>query len=768
MIRKTIGGLKRWLNRYTYFQLEPDENITRKPGSEYDWGAESADPMFHLKPAKSLMPWGWYMVEIKIRADIHQLSAKFYFDYGADFEEKETFQLPVVSGRTVKRLVYLPHLPQELSFVPSEKSCNFSIKHLRFCKVAGFYARKLMLKKLCNVHPQYTGKAYQTIYNEITIASRKQTIRRYGEKKEILNHLIQTYDECFQPNTHTSDYQTWIKRYETAQFDNPQKLLSQINRFTCRPLISIVLPTYNSDKIHLRACIDSVTTQIYDNWELCIADDASTDPEVKKILEKFTQNDRRIKLTFRKTNGHISEASNSALKLVAGEYVALLDHDDMLAPHALFEVVKEINNCPGVDILYSDEDKIDTKGNRFEPHFKPDWNPDLLLSQNYISHLGVYKTSLIKSINGFRKGFEGAQDYDLLLRCVAKTASEKIRHIPQVLYHWRATSDSTAFNSNTKPYTTAAGIRAVQDYLGRQNKTVHVKKGLTENTFKVTYVPSKALPQVSLLIPTRNGHEILKKCVESILKKTTYENYEIIILDNQSDDSQTLAYLESVKKYPKIRMLAYNHPFNYSAINNFGVKHARGSIIGLINNDIEVISPGWLTEMVSHAVRREIGCVGAKLYYSNDTIQHGGVVLGIGGVAGHAHKYFPREDFGYFSRLLVTQNYSAVTGACLLVRKEIYLKVGGLDEKLAIAFNDVDFCMRVRQAGHRNLWTPFAELYHHESISRGHEDTPEKQARFQQEINFMKSRWAGLLDSDPCYNPNLTLTREDFSLRNLQ
>jgi GT2 family glycosyltransferase len=371
------------------------------------------------------------------------------------------------------------------------------------------------------------------------------------------------------------------------------------------------------------------------------------------------------------------------------------------------------------------------------------------------------------AIGGFRQGVEGSQDQDLLLRCLPHTAKGEIIHIPHVLYHWRALEGSTALESGEKSYTTKAGIKALRDYFDSQGMaSVKVEANSVPNTYRIKWPVPQPEPLVSLLIPTRDRRDLVEVAVRSILNKTTYNNYEILILDNGSVEFETLEFFNSVQKEDiRVRVIRYDHPFNYSAINNFGVGHAKGDLIGLINNDVEVISPDWLSEMVSHAVRPEIGCVGAKLYYSNDTIQHGGVILGIGGVANHSHKNAHRNFPGYFSRLISTQNYSAVTAACLITRRDIYEKVGGLDEQnLKVAFNDVDFCIKVREAGYRNLWTPYAELYHHESVSRGAEDTPEKQTRAKAEVNFMKEKWGKLLLSDPYYNSNLTNEREDFSI----
>jgi GT2 family glycosyltransferase len=454
------------------------------------------------------------------------------------------------------------------------------------------------------------------------------------------------------------------------------------------------------------------------------------------------------------------------LELATGQWTALLDHDDMLTEDALFFVARHVLTHPDAHIIYSDEDKIDEQGMRFSPHFKSDWNPELFFSQNYLSHLGIYKTTLLRSIHGFRVGFEGSQDHDLVLRCLPHIPQGAIHHIPKVLYHWRATSGSTALNSSAKTYADEARLKALEDYFNSIGVDARVGLGMAPNTAKIDYPIPNPAPLVSLLIPTRDHLELIETCVRSILEKSLYQHFEIIILDNGSKESETLCFFESIQKEDaRVRVVRDDRPFNFSAINNLGVNLSKGSLIGLINNDIEVISPEWLGEMVSLCVQEEIGCVGAKLYYPNNSLQHGGVILGIGGVAGHSHKTFNREHNGYFSRLKLPQALSAVTAACLLVRKDVFEKVGGLDEEnLKIAFNDVDFCLKVRALGYRNVWTPYAELYHYESLSRGTEDTPEKQARFAKEAEYMMNIWGTALLHDPFYNPNLSLVSEDFSL----
>lgn len=561
----------------------------------------------------------------------------------------------------------------------------------------------------------------------------------------------------------TRDYPEWVRCYDTLDAEARAGLRTRVQAMTNKPLISIVMPTYNPNPIWLEEAIESVRAQIYPFWELCIADDASPDPKCREILRHLAEKDERIKVVFRDKNGHISAASNSALELATGQWVALMDHDDVLSEQALFCVVDAINVHPDVRLIYSDEDKVGADGQRFDPYFKSDWNPDLFYSQNMFSHLGVFETALLREIGGFRTGFEGAQDYDLVLRCLERVRSDQIRHIPKVLYHWRVHADSTASSKDAKPYAQLAGERALNEHFERAGIRGHVT--YAGNGYHAHYALPDPAPLVSLIIPTRNAMQLVRQCIDSIEALTTYPNYEILLVDNGSDDAQSLAYFETLKQRPHVRVIRDDSEFNYSKLNNMAVAAARGEVVGLINNDIEVIAPDWLSEMVGIACQPGVGAVGARLWYPDHTLQHGGVVLGIGGVAGHAHKRLAMDRGGYFERASLIQSFSAVTAACLIVQKKHYLAVGGLNEnELKVAFNDVDFCLRLREAGLRNVWTPYAELFHHESATRGEDTNPEKQQRFAGEVRYMMERWGDALTRDPAYNPNLTLSHEDFSL----
>ncbi|MFU0854712.1 glycosyltransferase family 2 protein [Kluyvera cryocrescens] len=729
--------------------------LSADPERMHGWKSEGNDPYFildlrHLPKTEK----GWYQFNLTLDCSKKQGLAKFYLDTGKGFNELETITLPYRKSIPASRLFYLESSLIALRFDPLDQECAFSVSQFEIVAISEHQIEQALLARIQQEHQSY---------RDVKLSSLKRSFAdEYGSLS--IDRLTTVYNETF--TLPSLDYEEWIETVETPSLPDKGDVKVILETMQKPPLISVVMPVYNPEEVYLRACIDSVLEQSYPYWELCIADDKSPKEHVQRVLREYEAKDPRVKVVYRQQNGHISAASNSALQIAIGEFVALLDHDDALPEHALLFMAQTIHSQPNARILYSDEDKLNAKGERFEPHFKSDWNPDLFFSQNYVSHLGVYHHDLLKKISGFRLGVEGSQDQDLLLRCLPHVQADQIVHIPRVLYHWRTVEGSTALASGEKSYTTDAGIKALQDYFATRQPGVKVEAGRVPNTYRVCYPIPEPAPLVSLLIPTRDRRSLTETAVRSILEKSTYTNYEILILDNGSVEAETLEFFSQIQEEDhRVKVLAYDYPFNYSAINNFGARHAKGTIIGLINNDIEVINPEWLTEMVSHSLRPEIGCVGAKLYYPNDTLQHGGVILGIGGVANHSHKHFSRTHPGYFARLVCTQNYSAVTAACLLIRKEIFDAVEGLDEEnLKVAFNDVDFCLKVREAGYRNLWTPYAELYHYESISRGIEDSPEKIARFTGEVDFMKSKWGKHLEIDPFYSQNLTKDREDFSI----
>jgi glycosyltransferase involved in cell wall biosynthesis len=553
-------------------------------------------------------------------------------------------------------------------------------------------------------------------------------------------------------------YAAWVKEFDTVGARERIVLRRDLRTFHRHPLISIVMPVYNPDLVYLSAAINSVRAQIYQNWELCIADDASTDVLLAQTLNEHAAADSRIKLTFRERNGHIAACSNSALQLANGDWVALLDQDDLLPEHALAVVAATIRDHPKAGLIYSDEDKIDQSGARCSPFFKPDWNPELLLGQNYISHLGVYRRALLLEIGGFREGYEGSQDHDLALRCIEKLQPAQIRHIPRVLYHWRMVEGSAAAIGEAKPYAQKAARRAIADHLQRENIPGTVVP-CPENPYwyRVIYhLPSPA-PLVSVIIPTRDQVALLQRCLTSLRENTDYTPIEIVIVDNGSKEPETHALFRDLSQNSSVQILTDTDEFNFSRLINQGMRAARGEILALMNNDVETQNAGWLREMVSHAIRPEVGAVGARLWYPDGRLQHAGVVLGLHGLASHAFQHFPPQPISPMNRTFVlSQNYSAVTAACMVLQKAIFDDLGGFDENLPSNFNDVDFCLRLRERGWQIIWTPYADLIHHESASRGRHSDSAQRAQVLREMAYVQKKWGEQLQNDPFYSPNLS------------
>jgi GT2 family glycosyltransferase len=708
--------------------------------SNKEYVAIGSDPQFALKYQ---LQAGWYKFELQLDLPTRFSEVKLFPHFGEGYSETTAFMLPVSSEIIAKRIIYLPKTAK-LRFDPMTSIGNFKIQHIYLAKISESFAIKRMRKKLAARHKVVSSQPSD------------------------LTQLWRDYNEVFQdsmPGSKPVSYLDWIDKVESVCIPTVPTQLAQIAKWGSQPKFSIVIPISNSSATDLSASLDSVFVQSYPYWEVCVTAHSPTPSKVHEILGRYRSQDTRIKVTQCLTSGRTFETLNTSLTIASGDFIFLLHGGDTLPTHALYAVAEALQKHPTAQLIYSDEDRLDDGGQRCDPFFKPEWCPDLLYSQNYFSRLTIYRRSLIESVGGFHDGFHGAEEYDLVLRCAARvTDGSAILHIPQVLCHSR-TAPSMTHKGNKEQFSEyEAGCRALQRFFDNRSEQLTVSviaPGLYRQHRPLPQCP----PLVTLIIPTRDAYDILSKCIESIIKRTTYPNYEIIVVDNQSRCSRTLSYLDELDKHANLRVLRYDQPFNYSAINNFAVEHAKGDVLGLINNDVEVITPDWLSEMATHVARAEIGCVGAKLYYPDDTIQHGGVILGLGGVAGHSHKHLARCAVGYFGRLKIVHNVSAVTGAALLIRKEVFELVGGLDEdELAVNFNDVDLCLRVKHAGYFNLWTPFAELYHHESKTRGADKTPEKQARFKRECEVMQRRWSNELFNDPCYSPHLTLSREDYSI----
>lgn len=553
-------------------------------------------------------------------------------------------------------------------------------------------------------------------------------------------------------------YEAYVPDEETLNRQRKRKFLNA-------PLISVVVPAYHTPPLFLRQMLDSLIAQTYGGWELCIANGSPDDKEMEAVLEEYEKRDSRIRHENLKENLGIAENTNAAFRMAKGEFIGLLDHDDLLAPNALYEIALALEKNPEADVVYTDEDKVTTDLKEyFQPHLKPDFNLDLLRSNNYICHFFTVRREIVEQVGGFRKEFDGAQDYDFIFRCTEE--ARKILHIPEILYHWRTHKESTADNPASKMYAFEAGKRAIEAHLKRTGTDGEVSHTPDLGFYRVKY-PVKGEPLISIIIPNKDEKESLEACLKSIWEKTTYKNYEIIVVENNSTSDEIFRYYKEISK-KGVRLLRWKKEFNYSAINNFGAAHAKGEFLLFLNNDVTVITPDWLTELAGLCQRKEVGAAGVKLLYPDNTIQHAGCVIGIGGIAGHMFVDMPANRTGYLHKASLLQDMSAVTAACMIVKKQVFDQVGGFTEKLAVAFNDVDLCLKINKAGSLVVYDPYVQLYHMESKTRGAEDSKEKVRRFQTEIEYMRCHWIDILkNGDPYYNKNLSLTKWNYSLKPL-
>lgn len=586
-----------------------------------------------------------------------------------------------------------------------------------------------------------------------------RSFRQYGAKKTVKKICGKLFMKD------TIAYEKWFAK-AAPNHETIQKQKSRV--FDYRPKISFVVPMYRTNETFLKELMECFFAQTYSNWELCFADGSGEGHTLAAAVARFGHGDARIKYRDLGENLGIAGNSNAALAMATGDYIALCDHDDLIPVQTAYRIAEAVNNDHEIDVIYTDEDKVDMNGRRhFEPHFKTDFNIDLLRSVNYICHLFVVRRDILERVGGFSTEYDGAQDYDFIFRCTE--IASKIHHIPEILYHWRCHMQSTAMDPASKMYAFEAGIRAIDAHYKRMGLPAHVKHGKLYGMYESIYEWAGE-PLVSVLIPNKDHTEDLDVALRSLLEKCTYRNVEVIVIENNSTEDKTWEYYERIQaEYPeKVRVVKWSEGFNYSAINNYGETFANGEYLLLLNNDVEFINPASIEQMLAYCRREDVGAVGARLYYNDNTIQHAGVIVGLGGVAGHAFPYFDGDSPGYMGRIILAQDYSACTAACLMVKRSVYRQVGGFDTGLAVAFNDVDFCLKIRQAGYLIVYNPQAELFHYESKSRGFEDTPEKEARFASEIEYFQGRWREVLQAgDPYYNPNLTLDKNDFSLKNL-
>ena len=631
---------------------------------------------------------------------------------------------------------------------------------------------------------QCDGRKVRIKYNEDLIAKRASVAHKRMQKiKDLMNmetiriavdfwkenglralfvksvHKIQGLDNDY-------DYGEWYSLTRPA----PEELERQRKEtWDNGPVFSVVIPLYKTPERYLREMLDSIAAQTYPNWELCLADGSPQGQDVYRIVKKYMDKDSRIRYERLGKNGGISDNTNAAIAMASGDYIVLADHDDAMTEDALYECARAAVEHPDCQVIYSDEDKMDMDGGAlFDPHFKPDFNPDLLTSVNYICHQFVVKRELVDRVGGLRREFDGAQDYDFIFRCTE--AARGVWHIPKVLYHWRCHQESTASNPQSKLYAFEAGARAIMDHYRRVGIAAEkVEKGVDYGIYHTVF-KIQDTPKVSVIIPNKDHHEDLDLCMRAILTRGTYKNVEFVVVENNSTQKATFEYYESIQReFPQVRVVVWEREFNYSAINNFGVHHASGEYLLFLNNDTELIAENFIEEMLGFCQREDVGAVGARLLYQDDTIQHAGVVIGFGGIAGHTFIGLHKAENSYFHRAMCAQDYSAVTAACMMSKKSVFEKAGGFSEDLAVAFNDIDYCMKVRSLGKVVVYAPYAVLYHYESKSRGLEDTPEKVDRFNREVARFAKKWPDILrEGDPYYNPNLTLRKSNFALRDLK
>ena len=737
----------------------PVKYVTPDVGAGLQWlsskgvwatGGEEAGFMVHVDALGHSLAAGWYELRVRLlpergRVVLPSIRAH-YVPHSALTDLEVVLPKPDQSGRVRMLLLFLEDV-QSLTFVPSIAPAQFVMRDFSLCRVSRLRALLMMLGGPAGMRPgSLIARSIAWVRKAVRHGPRRAADQLYADYGKLL---------C---SSGAGEYETWIRKYDTIGPAALEGFKQRARMLDGRgPLISALLCVDAASPAQLRRCLDSVIGQAWERWELCVTPAASLAPSIAQMLAEYAARDARIRVVE-----STSDAPNAALTAVRGDFVALLDADGELRPHALLYMAEAVAADRDIAMLYSDEDSIADDGRRHDHCFKPDWDPDLLRSRDYVGHLAMVRATLAREAGGFRDGFGDGRGYDLILRCSERVAARRIRHIPAILYH-RLAALPMAVSIGDPDTAGAARLRAVADHLQRIGSAARVEAVEGSSSLRVHWRLPQQAPRVSLIVPTRDRAELLRTCVESILAKTTYPDFELLVVDNQSSERAALEYLHQLASRERVRVLRYNEPFNYSALNNWAVRQCSGQLIGMVNNDIEVISPDWLVEMAALAARPDTGVVGAMLYYPDDTIQHAGMVLGLFGFAGHVYAGKPRGHDGYHGRARAVQSLSAVTGACLLVRRDVYESVGGLDESLPVEFNDVDFCLRVRQCGYRNVWTPHAELYHHESASRSVDGATPRKARFA-EVALMQARWGGLLQADPAYNPNLSLQGRDFEL----
>lgn len=739
----------------------PACNVEQLTDDEYEWRATTNDPQFTVELIDSLLKKpGWYSLRIHLKTQLLGCNAKAYFDTGGGYNEKNVLSMSAKDDFVLNQIFYVDDKVVKLRFDPIDKAGKFTIKDISLCKLYEIQAKKYMLDSL-----QKSGK-----YKHIE-GKKKHGYNLYdrvvSNDWSSINKIYHEYKKLYLPQKDVT-YSEWIVANDTISSHDRYLIKHHINNFKIRPKFSIIVPVYDTRPGFLRQAIDSVKNQLYEAWELCIVDDASSVKEINEILREYSHQDVRIKANYRTVNGGISACTNNALKMASGDWIVLMDHDDILPEHALYMVAEAINKHPDVAILYSDEDRIDENSRRFKPYFKSSFNYDLFLGQNMINHLGVYRADLVHRAGGFREGFDGSQDWDFALRVIDIASNPKIHHIPFILYHWRSTSEQ--FSTKSIIRAKNASKRAVNEHFRRTGQAAEATPLQMSSFLRIKRELPFDRPLVSIIIPTKNNASILKTCIDGLLNRTSYKPMEIVIVDNGSDEQDVAPLYEKLRSNRFVKIVQAPGSFNFSMLVNRGASESSGEILVSLNNDLNVINSDWLDEMVSQVLRPDVGAVGAKLYHENDTIQHAGVILGVhheaGYIADYSHRGVPRSSLGYFCRLILTNEVSCVTAACLATRRQVFDELGGFDENnLTVFFNDIHFCLQARQADYKIIWTPHAELYHSKKISKGNPFSNLAQYSSKKaEQAHMRKLWGGILDDDPFYNPNLSLHNTEFHI----
>jgi GT2 family glycosyltransferase len=730
---------------------------------EYAWCATSDDPSFTVELVGSLLKKpGWYTLRIHLKTSLSKIRAKFYFDTGKGANEKESLILSGNDDAVIKRIFYAEKPVKKLRFDPMEKAEKFTIKHISLCKRDEARAKKYMLDILLQSDKYKSVKEKSILENMLS---------KLGKDKysSIMSTIYSEYNRLYPSmSDFDANYLKWIASNDTITIHDRSLIKHHISSFNSRPKFSILMPVYNTRPQFLREAIDSVSSQIYQDWELCIVDDNSTIEDVSEILLGFSAQDSRIKTSFRKENGGISACTNTALDMATGDWIVLMDHDDILPEYALYMVAEAINTHPDVSILYSDEDRMDENGKRFKPYFKPSFNYDLFLGQNMINHLGVYRADLVQRAGGFREGFEGSQDWDLALRVMDVASNPRIHHIPFILYHWR--SGGERFSTQSTIRTREASERAVNEHFRRTGQAAEAIPLQISSFLRIKRELPSVRPLVSIIIPTQNFDDRFKTCIDGLLNRTSYSPMEIIVADNGSNEQNVPLY-DELRSHQFVNIIKAPEPFNFSKLVNKAASASSGEILVLLHKDTKITNSEWLNEMVCHVLRSDVGAVGAKLCDESDTIQHAGVVFKNhndgDSIDEHIHRGVPRSFSGYFHRLIFTHEVACVTKVCLATRREVFMELGGFDENnLSVFFNDIHFCFQARQAGYRIIWTPHAELYHYNDQANqvSFSNSEQYSSIYKAEHAYMRKIWGKELDEDPFYNPNLSLHNAEFNI----